>query len=106
MCTSLYRIPARGEAGLEAARERRAFLVDDDEAEIAAAEGDLVVAVVPPVAHAPVGRRRIAEAHHVGDRSEAVLADPAAHALVEAGRRADAAVPRALGGAADVVGRA
>lgn len=82
---------ARGQAGLQCLREVVEVVVEGDEALGAATEGNLVVAIVPPVVHLGAADG-VLEGHHVVDLAPAMLTDPAVHAaavLIEL-RRDDA----------------
>lgn len=82
---------ARGQAGLQSLREVVEVVVEGDEALGAATEGNLVVAIVPPVVQLGAADG-VLEADHVVDLAPAMLTDPAIDAgavLIEL-RRDDA----------------
>lgn len=88
---------------LQGLRQRVALVVEGDEALAAAAEGDLVVAVVPPVVERRAGDD-VAELDHVGDLTPAVLAAPVAQTgAVRVERRTQDVVAAVVGRAHPVV---
>src|SRR6185437_10628014 len=68
-------VHAAGQPGAERARLRRRAVVDRDPALVAAAEGDQVRLVVPPVRDRS-GTDEVVPAHHVGHSLVPVDADP------------------------------